>query len=111
MSRKLGRVAIVALALGSTGCTSDVLGRLKGFDVLQIIQSQPVLEAVMRAKNIGIILAAVEALLLAFVCWYRIHAGGPWLSIAKDWLVGILVCAFVLTSAGTGAGLERWIWN
>ena len=111
MSRKLGRLAIVALALGSTGCTADVLGRLKGFDVLQIIQSQPVIEAVMRAKNIGLILAAVEALLLAFVCWYRIHAGGPWLSIAKDWLVGILVCAFVLTGAGTSAGLERWIWN
>jgi hypothetical protein len=108
---KLGRITIVALALGSTGCTADVLGRLKGFDVLQIIQSQPVLEAVMRAKNIGLILAAVEALLLAFVCWYRIHAGGAWLSVAKDWLVGILVCAFVLTSAGTSAGLERWIWN
>lgn len=111
MTRKTAVAAVVSLALLSTGCTAEVLGRMKGFDVLQIIQSQPVAEAVMRAKNIGLILAGVEALLLAFVCWYRIHAGGAWLSIAKDWLVGILGCGFVLTGAGTSAGLERWIWD
>jgi hypothetical protein len=102
---------VIALALLCTGCTADVLGRMRGFDVLQIIKSQPVLEAVMRAKNIGRILAGIEALLLAFVCWYRIHTGAAWLAIAKDWFVGILVCAFFLTAAGTVAGVERWIWN
>src|SRR5262249_16380033 len=40
-----------------------------------------------------------------------IHAGGHWLSITKDWFVGIVVCALVLTSAGTSAGLEQWIWR
>ena len=59
----------------STGCTADVLGRMKGFDVAQIIISQPVREAVDRAKNVGRLLASIEALLLAFVCWYRVHTG------------------------------------
>lgn len=103
--------AVLVLALLSTGCTAEILGRLKGFDVVQIIQSQPVLDAVMKARNVGRVLAGVEALILAFVCWYRIHVGAAWLSIAKDWLVGIVVCAFVLTTAGTSAGLEQWIWN
>jgi len=102
---------VIVLALVSSGCTADVLGRMKGFDVIQIIQSAPVIEAVQRAKNIGRILAGIEALILAFVCWYRIHAGGHWLSITKDWFFGILVCAFILTSAGTSAGFEQWIWR
>ena len=109
MTKRLG-VALV-LALLSVGCTADILGRMRGFDVMQIIQSAPVAEAVQKAKNIGRVLAGIEALILAFVCWYRIHAGGHWLSITKDWFLGILVCAFVLTSAGTSAGLEQWIWR
>jgi hypothetical protein len=106
------RLAVVLmLALLSAGCTADILGRMKGFDVVQIIQSAPVTEAVQKAKNIGRVLAGIEALILAFVCWYRIHAGGHWLAITKDWFFGILVCAFILTSAGTSAGLEQWIWR
>ena len=50
---------------------------MKGFDVAQIIISQPVREAVDRAKNVGRLLASIEALLLAFVCWYRVHTGAP----------------------------------
>lgn len=73
MRRRLG--AVLLLALLSVGCTADVLGRMKGFDVVQIILSQPVVEAVSKAKNIGTVLAGIEALMLAFVCWYRIHAG------------------------------------
>lgn len=109
MSRRLG--VVIVLAVLSTGCTADVLGRLRGFDVLQIIQSQPVVEAVLKAKNIGRVLAGIETLLLAFVCWYRIHTGAAWLSVTKDWFLGIFVCAYVLTTAGTAAGLERWIWD
>ena len=109
MSRRLG--VVLTLAVLSTGCTADVLGRMKGFDVVQIILSDPVREAVDKAKNVGRVLASIEALLLAFVCWYRIHAGAAWLSVVKDWFVGILVCAFVLTSVGTTAGLEQWIWS
>ena len=48
---------------------------MKGFDVTQIILSQPVVEAVLKARDIGRVLAGIEALLLAFVCWYRIHVG------------------------------------
>ena len=102
---------VVALALVSTGCTADVLGRMRGFDVMQIIQSAPVLEALAKAKSIGRILAGIEALILAFVCWYRIHTGAAWLAVTKDWFLGILACAYVLTAAGTGFGLERWIWD
>jgi hypothetical protein len=102
---------ILLLALLSFGCTADVLGRMKGFDVSQIILSQPVVEAVSRGKTIGTVLAGIEALILAFVCWYRIQAGGAWLSVAKDWLLGILTCAYILTAAGTGGGLERWLWD
>ncbi len=109
MTKRLGIVLVLALV--STGCTAEVLGRMKGFDVMQIIQSTPVHEAVEKAKNIGRVLAGIEALILAFVCWYRIHVGAHWLSIAKDWFFGILVCVFVLTSAGTSAGLEQWIWS
>jgi hypothetical protein len=109
VTRRLG--VVLGLALLSTGCTAEILGRMKGFDVLQIIQSQPVSEAVAKGKNIGTVLAGIEALLLAFVCWYRIHAGGQWLSITKDWFFGIIVCALILTSAGTSAGFERWIWK
>jgi hypothetical protein len=109
MSKRLG--VIMVMAVVSTGCTADVLGRMKGFDVLQIIQSQPVVEAVLQAKNTGRVLAGIEALLLAFVCWYRIHAGAAWLSVTKDWFFGIFVCAYILTAAGTAAGLERWIWD
>lgn len=103
--------AVLLLALLSFGCTADVLGRMKGFDVVQIILSQPVVEAVSKAKNIGTVLAGIEALILAFVCWYRIHAGAAWLSVAKDWFLGILACAYILTTAGTAAGLERWLWD
>ena len=103
--------AVLLLALFSLGCTADVLGRMKGFDVMQIIQSQPVVEAVSKGKKIGSVLAGIEALILAFVCWYRIHLGAAWLSVAKDWLLGILACAYILTTAGTGAGLERWLWD
>ena len=102
---------VVVLAILSTGCTADVLGRMRGFDVLQIIRSQPVTEAVAKGKAIGAVLASIEALILAFVSWYRIHTGVAWLSIAKDWLVGIFVCAFILATAGTVAGLEHWIWD
>jgi hypothetical protein len=109
VTKRLG--AVLLLALLSTGCTAEILGRMKGFDVMQIIQSAPVHEAVEKAKNIGGVLASIETLILAFVCWYRIHAGGHWLSITKDWFFGILVCTFVLTSAGTSAGLEQWIWR
>jgi hypothetical protein len=109
MSRRLGFVLMVALL--STGCTADILGRMKGFDVMQIIQSAPVVEAVQKAKSIGAVLAGIEALILAFVSWYRIHAGGHWLSITKDWFLGILVCAFLLTSAGTNAAFEQWLWR
>ena len=49
MNRRLALV--IGLALLSAGCTADVLGRLRGFDVLQIIQSGPVVEAVSKAKN------------------------------------------------------------
>jgi hypothetical protein len=109
MSKRLG--VLIALAVLSTGCTADVLGRMKGFDVQQIIQSQPVVEAVLKAKSTGRVLAGIEALLLAFVCWYRIHTGAAWLSVTKDWFLGIFVCAYILTTAGTAAGLERWIWD
>src|SRR5262245_6175864 len=109
MNKKLA--AIVVLAVLSTGCTADILGRMKGFDVQQIIRSAPVAEAVQRGKSIGGVLAGIEALILAFVCWYRIHTGGHWLAITKDWVLGILTCAFILTSAGTAAGFEQWIWK
>src|SRR5688500_5162139 len=109
MTKRLA--VILVLALLSTGCTADVLGRMKGFDVAQIIISQPVREAVDRARNVGRLLASIEALLLAFVCWYRVHTGAPWLTIAKDWFLGILVCAFILLTVGTSAGLEQWIWQ
>ena len=61
MKKKL--FAILFLALLSFGCTADVLGRIKGFDVLQIIQSQPVGEAITKARNIGRVLATIEALI------------------------------------------------
>jgi hypothetical protein len=102
---------VVMAAVLSAGCTADVLGRMKGFDVTQIILSQPVVEAVLKARDIGRALASIEALLLAFVCWYRIHAGAAWVTVAKDWFAGIFVCAYVLTTAGTPAGLERWVWD
>ncbi len=109
MNRRLA--VVIALALLSTGCTADVLGRVRGFDVLQIIQSGPVVDAVLKARNTGRVLASIEALLLAFVCWYRIHTGAPWLSVTKDLFLGIFICAYILTSVGTAAGLERWIWD
>ena len=68
-------------------------------------------EAVLKARNIGRVLAGIEALLLAFVCWYRIHAGAAWIAVTKDWFAGIFICAYVLTAAGTPAGLERWLWD
>jgi len=111
MNRKLALPAVLVLAVLSSSCTADVLGRIKGFDVMQIVQSQPVTEAVLKARDIGRVLAGIEALILAFVCWYRIHVGVPWLAITKDWFLGILACAYVLTTAGTPAGLERWIWS
>ena len=107
-----GRVGIViALAILSTGCTAEVLGRMRGFDVLQIITSQPVAEAVAKGKSIGLLFAGIETLILAFVSWYRIHAGSAWLAVTKDWFLGILLCAYILSTAGTSAGLERWIWD
>ena len=109
MKARLGLV--LSLAFLTAGCTADVLGRLKGFDVMQIIRSAPVAEAVQKAKTLGSMLAGIEALILAFVSWYRIHTGAPWLAIAKDWFVGIAVCAFILLSAGTATGLEQWIWR
>lgn len=109
MSKRL--VVVLVVALLSTGCTAEILGRMKGFDVMQIIQSAPVVEAVQKAKSIGTVLAGIEALILAFVSWYRIHAGGHWLSITKDWFFGIFVCAFILASAGTAAGFEHWVWR
>ena len=109
MKKRLGTILVFALL--SFGCTADVLGQMKGFDVMQIILSQPVVEAMIKGKNIGGVLAGIEALSLAFVCWYRIQAGAAWLSVAKDWLLGILACAYILTTAGTGAGLERWLWD
>jgi hypothetical protein len=102
---------VVVLGLLSAGCTADVLGRMKGFDVMQIIVSQPVAEAVMKARGIGRVLAGIEALILAFVCWYRIHTGAAWLSVTKDWFLGILTCAYILMTVGTAAGVERWIWD
>jgi hypothetical protein len=111
MSRRVRIGLILLVAVASSGCTADVLGRMKGFDVMQIIQSQPVVEAVLKARNIGRVLAGIEALILAFVCWYRIHIGATWLSVTKDWFLGILACAYVLTTAGTSAGLERWVWE
>jgi hypothetical protein len=111
MRRRLPFAAVLILAALSSGCTADVLGRMKGFDVMQIIQSQPVVEAVLKARDIGRVLAGIEALILAFVCWYRIHVGAAWLAVTKDWFLGIFVCAYVLATAGTPAGLERWIWD
>ncbi len=84
---------VVLLAVLSAGCTADVLGRMKGFDVMQIVLSQPVVEAVTKARNIGRVLAGIEALILAFVCWYRIQAGAAWIAVTKDWFFGIFVCA------------------
>lgn len=109
MSRRLATVVVISLLC--TGCTADVLGRMKGFDVMQIIQSVPVAEAVQKGKAIGTICAGIEALILAFVSWYRVHTGAPWLAIAKDWVLGMLVCALILTTVGTAAGLEQWIWK
>ena len=109
MRARLALLVVAAAVL--TGCTADVLGRMRGFDVNQIILSQPIVEAVLRARDIGRVLAGIETLLLAFVCWYRIHAGAAWITVAKDWFAGIFVCAYVLTAAGTPAGLERWIWD
>lgn len=43
---------IVLLTLLSFGCTADVLGQLKRFAVTQIILSQPVVEAMIKAKSI-----------------------------------------------------------
>ena len=111
MSRELALPAVLVLAVLSSGCAADVLGRMKGFDVMQIVQSQPVTEAVLKARDVGRLLAGIEALILAFVCWYRSHIGVPWLTITKDWFLGIFVCAYILAAAGTAAGLEHWIWN
>ena len=102
---------VVVLALLSAGCTGEVLGRMRGFDVLQIIRSQPVLEAVGKGRSVGLVLAGIETLILAFVSWYRIHAGSAWLAVTKDWFLGILLCAYILSTVGTSAGLERWIWD
>ena len=106
------RLALVmASSVLATGCTADVLGRLSGFDVMRIVQSAQVAEAVQKGRTIGASFAGIEALILAFVSWYRIHAGGSWLSVTKDWVVGILACALILASAGTVNGLEQWIWR
>jgi hypothetical protein len=102
---------VVVLALLSAGCTGEVLGRMRGFDVLQIIRSQPVMEAVGKGRSVGLVLAGIETLILAFVSWYRIHAGSAWLAVTKDWFLGILLCAYILSTVGTSAGLERWIWD
>ncbi len=102
---------VVLLASFSAGCTADVLGRMKGFDVMQIVLSQPVVEAVAKGRNIGRVLAGIEAVILAFVCWYRIQAGAAWIAVTKDWFFGIFVCAYILMTAGTPAGFERWVWD
>jgi hypothetical protein len=104
-------LTVLGLAVLCTGCTADVLGRMKGFDVMMIIQSAPVLEAVSKGRGVGRTLAGIEAVILAFVCWYRVHTGTPWVSVVKDWFLGILVCAFILATVGTSAGVEKWIWN
>ena len=109
MNRRLP--AVLALALLSAGCTADVLGRMKGFDVVQIINSAPVAEAVQKGKAIGSVLAGIEALILAFVSWYRIHTGAPWLTVTKEWFLGIFACALILSTVGTPSGLEQWIWK
>ena len=84
---------ILLLALLSFGCTADVLGRIKGFDVLQLIQSQPEGEAITKARNIGRVLATIEALILAFVCWYRIQAGAAWLFLVLPAVAVVAGCA------------------
>jgi hypothetical protein len=108
---KWRHATLLIIAVLSSGCTADVLGRMKGFDVMQIIQSVPVADAVQKGKAIGTVFAGIEALILAFVSWYRIHTGAPWLTIAKDWFLGILVCAFILSTVGTAGGVEQWIWK
>ena len=102
---------VIVLAVLSTGCTADVLGRMKGSTSCRSSRANPWSRRSSRPRTPAASWPASRR------SSWRSSAGTgstparAWLSVTKDWFVGIFVCAYVLTTAGTAAGLERWIWD
>jgi hypothetical protein len=111
MRRRLAVLSIVAAALGSTACTPEILGRVNAIDLKQILANPDLQNAVTVGRHLGQVMGGALTVILCFVCWYRATAGSPWVSVLKEYLLGTMVCVYVLASIGTPIGLDQWIYQ
>ena len=111
MSRNAARLALVLLALSATACTPEILGRVNAIDVTTVLDSADLRSMVAEGRRVGQVLAGAATVLLCLYCWYRATTGTPWLAVAKEYLFGTLLCAYVLATINTSAGLDQWIYR
>lgn len=111
MRPTLARVALVALAVVTTACTPEILGRVNAIDITTVLASGDLGAMVAEGRRVGQVLAGCATVLLCFHCWYRATIGSPWLAVAKEYLFGTILCVYVLTTVNTPVGLDQWIYR
>jgi hypothetical protein len=101
-------LAVLALAILSTGCT-EILGRMEGLPLRVGLDQALVRQGVQISAELGWKLAGALVVLLGFHCWYKAMHGQPWLGLLKEYLGGVVACIVLLTSLQTGRGPIQWI--
>ena len=88
MKRRL--LAVLALALLSTGCT-DILGRMEGLPLRVGLDQALIKDGIRISAELGWTLAGCLVVLLGLHFWYKAMHGEPWLGLLKEYLGGILI--------------------
>jgi hypothetical protein len=113
-------LGIAVLALGTTGCTNEIVGQLDGLDLAAVLfgsakngyQPDPqIVGAVNQSVVIARSITATLLGLLGIYCWYKALIGEKWLTILKDSFLGAAFCGYIVQFAGYRFGLDRLIYE
>jgi hypothetical protein len=109
---RLGFVA--AAAFMSSGCiTQTTLGRLHTAVRPEEVLVRPEITGLIgRGIQVGEIILGGLTVILAFTCWFRATQGTPFVALAKEWIVGVGIALWILTTVRSGLfGPVRWIYE
>jgi len=114
MSKPLRIALLAASCAAAMGCTPEALGQIdSSFQASAVLMApaNPILQGVETARRLGRELAGAAVGLLGLYLWYLAHEGRPWVVVLKESFLGIALAGWVLSTAGTPLGVERWIFT
>jgi hypothetical protein len=113
MRSRVSSAAVVAIALGTTGCISpQTLGRLDGVRFEQVLDRPEITELVGKGIQVGQTILGALVIILALSCAWRAWEGKHWTELAKEWILWAAGVAYLIGSTSSNTfGPVRWIFE